>query len=222
MQKRAKWCPMSIILRRSPPRRFRRSCSNARSSSTICRNTTSCSRTTRAILPARRSARGLSRHHAGHARHGRRRYFGPTAAEAHTAGYRRPAHDVPPAGLLQKIPRDIGGERPCLNYQMGAATDGAAPCMQQADYHARLEQAVLLLEGKHQSLCQELQEKMEAAAEGCALSARRNTATVCAPLSCSGRSSSSRQAQWRIQTSSAGTRRRRRPALQCCTLSRAI
>ena len=37
--------------------------------------------------------------------------------------------------------------------------------MQQADYHARLEQAVLLLEGKHQSLCQELQEKMEAAAE---------------------------------------------------------
>ncbi|MFR2514074.1 MAG: excinuclease ABC subunit UvrC, partial [Oscillospiraceae bacterium] len=37
--------------------------------------------------------------------------------------------------------------------------------MQQADYPARLEQAVLLLEGKHQSLCQELQEKMEAAAE---------------------------------------------------------
>ena len=37
--------------------------------------------------------------------------------------------------------------------------------MQQADYHARLEQAVLLLEGKHQSLCQELREKMEAAAE---------------------------------------------------------
>ena len=32
--------------------------------------------------------------------------------------------------------------------------------MQQADYHARLEQAVLLLEGKHQSLCQELHEKI--------------------------------------------------------------
>ena len=60
---------------------------------------------------------------------------------------------------------DIGRERPCLNYQMERCDGWCRPCMQQADYHARLEQAVLLLEGKHQSLCQELQEKMEAAAE---------------------------------------------------------
>ena len=65
----------------------------------------------------------------------------------------------------RQFPRDIGRERPCLNYQMERCDGWCRPCMQQADYHARLEQAVLLLEGKHQSLCQELQEKMEAAAE---------------------------------------------------------
>ena len=73
--------------------------------------------------------KGLSRHHAGHARHGRRRaLFRPLRKpRAHAAGYRRPAHDVPPAGLLQKIP---------ARHRQGAAlpelSDGALRRLVQA------------------------------------------------------------------------------------------
>ena len=94
------------------------------------------------------------------------RYFGPYGSRGRTQQVidaLRTTFRLP--GCSKKFPRDIGRERPCLNYQMERCDGWCRPCMQQADYHARLEQAVLLLEGKHQSLCQELQEKMEAAAE---------------------------------------------------------
>ena len=93
------------------------------------------------------------------------RYFGPYGSRGRTQQVidaLRTTFRLP--GCSKKFPRDIGRERPCLNYQMERCDGWCRPCMQQADYHARLEQAVLLLEGKHQSLCQELQEKMEAAA----------------------------------------------------------
>ena len=94
------------------------------------------------------------------------RYFGPFGGRSQS---RNVISTISKALLLpdcsRKFPRDIGKERPCLNYQMERCDGWCRPCMQQADYHARLEQAVLLLEGKHQSLCQELQEKMETAAE---------------------------------------------------------
>ena len=94
------------------------------------------------------------------------RYFGPYGSRGRTQQVidaLRTTFRLP--GCSKKFPRDIGRERSCLNYQMERCDGWCRPCMQQADYHARLEQAVLLLEGKHQSLCQELQEKMEAAAE---------------------------------------------------------
>lgn len=94
------------------------------------------------------------------------RYFGPYGSRGRTQQVidaLRTTFRLP--GCSKKFPRDIGRERPCLNYQMDRCDGWCRPCMQQADYHARLEQAVLLLEGKHQSLCQELQEKMETAAE---------------------------------------------------------
>ncbi len=94
------------------------------------------------------------------------RYFGPYGSRGRTQQVidaLRTTFRLP--GCSKKFPRDIGKERPCLNYQMDRCDGWCRPCMQQADYHARLEQAVLLLEGKHQSLCQELQEKMETAAE---------------------------------------------------------
>ena len=86
--------------------------------------------------------------------------------------------------------------------------------MQQADYHARLEQAVLLLEGKHQSLCQELQEKMEAAAEELRFERAAEYRDRLRAIELLG--------EKQLVTASAGTRRRRKPASRCCTLSRAI
>ena len=132
---------MSIISRRSPPRRSsRRSCSNARSSSTICRNTTSCSRTTRATpicasicartipsftLATRvtddgaqlfRSLRKPRAHAAGHRRHRARRFRLP--------------------GCTQEIPaRHRQGTALPELIRWTAATAGAGPACTQADYH---------------------------------------------------------------------------------------
>ncbi len=63
------------------------------------------------------------------------------------------------------FPRDIGKERPCLNYHMGKC---AGWCLRDAsaeDYRARCEQAALILEGRSDELVSRLKEEMENAAE---------------------------------------------------------
>ena len=65
----------------------------------------------------------------------------------------------------KKFPRDIGRERPCLNYQMGLCDGWCRPELSMTEYRSRMEQAVLLLQGKQQPLCRELRDKMEQAAE---------------------------------------------------------
>ena len=63
------------------------------------------------------------------------------------------------------FPRDIGKERPCLNYHMEKC---AGWCLRDAnaeDYRSRCEQAVLILEGKSGELVAQLRTEMERAAE---------------------------------------------------------
>ena len=63
------------------------------------------------------------------------------------------------------FPRDIGKERPCLNYHMEKC---AGWCLRDAnaeDYRGRCEQAVLILEGKSGELVAQLRTEMERAAE---------------------------------------------------------
>ena len=65
----------------------------------------------------------------------------------------------------RKFPRDIGKERPCLNYQMGQC---AGYCRAQADpeeYRRSIAQAVLVLSGKSDELKKSLTRQMESAAE---------------------------------------------------------
>lgn len=94
------------------------------------------------------------------------RYFGPFGGRSQT-------HDIIETvcralmlpTCAKKFPRDIGKERPCLNYQMGNC---AGWCKGQPDgeeYRRRMAQAVLILEGKSAELANELKEKMEQAAE---------------------------------------------------------
>ena len=68
-------------------------------------------------------------------------------------------------GCSKKFPRDQGKERPCLNFQMNKCDGWCRLCKTQADYHALMEQASALLEGKYQRLVDELKDQMEAAAE---------------------------------------------------------
>ena len=65
----------------------------------------------------------------------------------------------------RSFPRDIGKERPCLNYHMEKC---AGWCLQDAsaeDYRTRCNQAALILEGKSSDLVEMLRKEMEEAAE---------------------------------------------------------
>ena len=63
------------------------------------------------------------------------------------------------------FPRDIGKERPCLNYHMGRCDGFCRAEMTREEYNRRIDTAVQLLEGKIRSVTAEMQERMEAAAE---------------------------------------------------------
>ena len=55
----------------------------------------------------------------------------------------------------RKFPRDIGAERPCLNFHMGRCDGFCRPEMTAEEYNRRIEQAVQLLEGKSKQLLRE-------------------------------------------------------------------
>lgn len=65
----------------------------------------------------------------------------------------------------RSLPRDIGKERPCLNYHIKQC---AAPCagyVSKEEYRARLEQALDFLNGNYASILKDLKEHMEQASE---------------------------------------------------------
>ena len=94
------------------------------------------------------------------------RYFGPFGGRGQTYGI---IETISRALLLptcaKKFPRDIGKERPCLNYQMGNCAGWCRGVPDAEEYRRRMAQGMLILEGKSAELTRELTEKMEQAAE---------------------------------------------------------
>ncbi len=94
------------------------------------------------------------------------RYYGPFGGRFQT---REIINTISKALLLpdcsRKFPRDIGKERPCLNYHMGACAGWCLRDSSAEDYQARMRQAALILEGKSGELIEELKRQMEQAAE---------------------------------------------------------
>ena len=94
------------------------------------------------------------------------RYFGPYGGRFET----RAALDAI-AGALRlpacrkKFPRDIGKERPCLNYHMGRCDGFCRPEMTAEEYGRRMDMAVKILEGRTRLVTAELERDMERAAE---------------------------------------------------------
>lgn len=65
----------------------------------------------------------------------------------------------------RNLPKDIGKERPCLNYHIGQCS---APCqgkISAEEYNKLVEQAIEFLEGKYNGITVRLKEKMKEAAE---------------------------------------------------------
>ena len=65
----------------------------------------------------------------------------------------------------RKFPRDIGKDRPCLNYHMGRCDGFCRKEMSAEEYERRIRQAAAILEGKGKKLIREMTEKMQEEAE---------------------------------------------------------
>ena len=94
------------------------------------------------------------------------RYFGPYGSRGATQGIidaLREALRLP--NCSRKFPRDIGRERPCLNFHMGVCDGYCRPEMDQEQYRLSILQAVALLEGKMNEVVDDLTADMERAAE---------------------------------------------------------
>ncbi|MBU5626215.1 excinuclease ABC subunit UvrC [Oscillibacter sp. MSJ-2] len=94
------------------------------------------------------------------------RYFGPFGGRHET----RMALDAICTALRlptcsRKFPRDIGAERPCLNFHMGRCDGFCRREMSAEEYRKRIEQAVMLLSGKSRQLSRAMEEEMAAEAE---------------------------------------------------------
>ena len=94
------------------------------------------------------------------------KYYGPFGGRSQT---REIIDTISKALLLpdcgRVFPRDIGKERPCLNYHMGACAGWCLRDSSAEDYRARMRQAALILEGKSGELIGELKQQMTEAAE---------------------------------------------------------
>lgn len=93
------------------------------------------------------------------------RYFGPYGGRYQT---REIIQTIQKALLLpdcsRKFPRDIGKDRPCLNYHMGTCAGWCLADSDPEDYRRRMRQAELILEGRSGELIETLRTQMEEAA----------------------------------------------------------
>ncbi len=94
------------------------------------------------------------------------RYFGPytsAAAVKDTIDLMNKLYQLKTCN--RRLPRDIGLERPCLNYHIGQC---AAPCqgyIEKEAYQQRVEQALDFLNGNYRPMLRELEQKMTEASE---------------------------------------------------------
>lgn len=96
----------------------------------------------------------------------RSKYFGPytsAAAVKDTIELMNKLYQLKTCN--RKLPRDIGIERPCLNFHIKQCL---APCqgyISKEEYRARIEQALDFLNGNYKPILRELEQKMQEASE---------------------------------------------------------
>ena len=100
------------------------------------------------------------------AKHDSNRYFGPfTSAHAvkETTEFLSRLYKI--RSCRRVLPRDIGKERPCLNYHIGKCSAPCAGLISMEEYRRGIEDAIRFLKGSHDVLLKELNEKMKSASE---------------------------------------------------------
>ena len=68
-------------------------------------------------------------------------------------------------GCNKQFPRDVGKDRPCLNYHMNQCAGWCQPSCSCADYRLRMMQAKKLLQGSYKDVAADIKEQMLEAAE---------------------------------------------------------
>ena len=68
-------------------------------------------------------------------------------------------------GCHKKFPRDVGKDRPCLNFHMGNCDGWCQASRSPEAYQVAMRQAVMLLQGSYRQVADEIREKMLQAAE---------------------------------------------------------
>ncbi len=94
------------------------------------------------------------------------RYYGPYGGRyitQHVIDTLRLTLKLP--GCSKKFPRDLGKERPCLNFHMNNCDGWCQLSRDPAEYRMRMQQAIMMLEGHYEQLEKDLRTQMEAAAE---------------------------------------------------------
>ena len=93
-------------------------------------------------------------------------YFGPFGSRGVTQGVQeaiQAALKLP--SCKKQFPRDIGKDRPCLNYHMNRCAGWCQPNRSQAEYRNVIEQTRQLLLGNYKDVAQQMREEMLSAAE---------------------------------------------------------
>lgn len=68
-------------------------------------------------------------------------------------------------GCRKQFPRDVGKDRPCLNYHMNQCAGWCQSTVPQESYRATMEQARQLLSGNFKQVAEEIRAQMQTAAE---------------------------------------------------------
>ncbi|MBR1736308.1 MAG: excinuclease ABC subunit UvrC, partial [Firmicutes bacterium] len=91
------------------------------------------------------------------------KYFGPyTSSFGIKENIELITRSYPIRRCMKKFPRDIGKERPCLNYHIGKCK---APCnnlISEEEYNKMIEGVINFLSGKYEDILKELEKKMYA------------------------------------------------------------
>ena len=93
-------------------------------------------------------------------------YFGPYGSRGTTTAILEALQvTLKLPGCKKTFPRDIGKDRPCLNYHMGQCEGWCQQGRTREDYLLRIEQARQLLSGNYKKVAQDIRNQMLAAAD---------------------------------------------------------
>lgn len=93
-------------------------------------------------------------------------YFGPYGSRGTTHGLLEAIRlTLKLPGCSKQFPRDIGKERPCLNYHMNQCAGWCMPDKLCSDYRLLMEQARQLMQGNYKSVADDIRKSMLEAAE---------------------------------------------------------